>query len=124
MYGVLASRVLGRLRGLISNAMVFVALFYFVYAPTLDSMAKEDALESSPNFIERVIAAFDVVDDVLDQIHPQKPAVEQHQMVSPILPELPVQVAVRIDLPVEWTWALPLPPPGASPAVPSPPPRA
>lgn len=124
MYGVFASRVLGRLRGLLSNAIVFVALFYFVCAPTLDSMAKEDALESSPNFIESVIAAFDVVDDVFDQIHPQKPAVEQHQVVAPILPELPAQVAVRIDLPVEWTWALPLPPPEATPAVPSPPPRA
>lgn len=104
--------------------MIFVALFYFVCAPTLDSLAKEDALDANPSLIERVVAAFDIVDDVLDEITPQKPAVHQHDVVAPILPELPVQVGVRITLPVEWTWALPLHAPVATPAVPSPPPRA
>lgn len=111
---------------MLSNAAIFVALFYFVCAPTLDSIAKEDTLNASPNLLERVIAAFDVIDDITDHFAPEKPAVEQHQAMAPILPasDPPLPVLVRAVRPADWNWGLPLPPPAASPSVPSPPPRA
>src|SRR4051812_24071332 len=58
--------------------MFALAAFFFFFAPTMDAVAKEDALEASPTMMERVLAAFDVVDDVLDHMPGHVATAQQH----------------------------------------------
>ena len=118
------TRANNRLGGRIVNAMFALATFFFVFAPTMDALAKEDALEARPSVAERVLAAFDVVDDVLDHLPGHVPAAQQHHVQLAQTPQAVAERAVALtEDTLTWALASDAPKPTADSEPPGHPPR-
>jgi ABC-type uncharacterized transport system permease subunit len=114
-----------RLGGVTAHALFALAVLFAVFAPTMDALAKEDALEASPSVVERMLAAFDVVDDVLDHMQGNAPAVHQYHFQSAPAPaDLALRERSLGSQPVSWPVQAPPSPPSAFIAPPDHPPRS
>lgn len=76
----LVIRVSASVRSSLARVVCAMAVFFLAFAPTMDALAKEDALESSPTIAERVLASFDVLDDLLDHLPGKPPPAAQHHV--------------------------------------------
>lgn len=111
-------------RSLLARAICALAVMFFVFAPAMDALAKEEVWDQAPSFAERVLGAFDVVDDVLDHLPGHAPAVAQHRVQLPTPPLSVGSVAkplseAAIDFPAEAPVLMT----GVVPSPPEPPPR-
>jgi hypothetical protein len=109
----------------IAHALFALAVLFAVFAPTMDALAKEGALDASPTVVERVLAAFDVVDDVLDHMHGKAPAVHQlHFQTAPAVAEARVQDQPLSVAPIRWSPQATTSPKGTNVPPPDHPPRS
>ena len=98
-------RATHRFGGALVNAMFALAAFFFVFAPTMDALAKEDALQASPSVVERVLAAFDMLDDVLVHQPGHAPVAHQHHIGSAVQQTLSGRAITLAEHRVKWALA-------------------
>lgn len=80
-----------------------IAVLYFALAPSLDAAAKEEVWDRAPTTAERMLAAFDVLDDVLDHVpgHPTTTAQHHIQLPAPARASL-YQVGPLTEQSIDW----------------------
>lgn len=90
----------------LARALFVLAALFLAMGPTLDTAAH--AAEQSDHPISKVLAAFDVIEDVTDHIPGAPPKVQGQQILLAVAWPDPTTPAIEIPSKPDRDWTLPL----------------